>query len=727
MTDLRQQHLEHALKPTSNAIEHSDSFREIADCLRSRGLYVDAIKFYEPLNDIPDAIDVAYYMDLAQCYMAGNRRGDAEDCYKVIVEANADEVPARIALAKMYEDDDRGAEALPLIEEVIKMGKRDAVKKANITIQPAARASASRRTLMKVGVPRTPRKPRVPKTPKTPKTLNTSKTSKVNATGDGEEDAAEAAEEDENSEDSSSFEDADHVSTFEATAIDPTTNSHVSVAPKLLGHGIAVSGHSPTRSQDSMDIDESTNNTPVKEAKRPRLKQKPVKKTQVPTQPRMNPEQATEKLHYLRSMDERIRSNKDALTSCREDMNAGDYDALDMWLAAASSLIGDFRSMRVFYPGRDKHIRFTGYGKPSKILDEMEAMRDRLQEGEELPTQAQRLRDGVPDDFHGLLFEEWLDIFCELSIRLAHQGQLEQCYDNLQAASYANVFYHDAKACHQIHACWLACALILNDEDKLCSESRWYASQGSFAAGPYQLFAAVNRLFTGSASWFNSGPTQKFMLRAIKAMDFAILDPDQRAKFTFTTTEISTYTARGSRLPNHAGLEELDPGLLTLYGHILAAAQTWSSALNYYLRAFAIEPNNVTINLCIALAYIQMSMKRQAENRHWQIMQGLAFLNRYYAIRTRDGAAIHCQEAEYNIARAWHLLGINHIAMIGYRRCLMLRDKVQWEGRQGIKGGEEDIDLEEFTQEAALALVNIFAIADNNDAARAVALCYLVL
>ena len=96
--------------------------------MKAQGSHADAIKFYEPLQDIPDVLDAAYYMDLAECYLALSCPNDAEDCFKLIVEHNPDHWQSRVALAKMYEEQGRGPEAVPLVTEVIRLGRRDALK-----------------------------------------------------------------------------------------------------------------------------------------------------------------------------------------------------------------------------------------------------------------------------------------------------------------------------------------------------------------------------------------------------------------------------------------------------------------------------------------------------------------------------------------------------------------------------------------------------------------------
>lgn len=74
------------------------------------------------------------------------------------------------------------------------------------------------------------------------------------------------------------------------------------------------------------------------------------------------------------------------------------------------------------------------------------------------------------------------------------------------------------------------------------------------------------------------------------------------------------------------------------------------------------------ININIGLAYIHDALKRQAENRQYGIMQGLGFMQSYYEARSIDTRAEERQEAHYNMARTYHLLGLVHIAIPFYRK-----------------------------------------------------------
>ena len=140
---------------------------------------------------------------------------------------------------------------------------------------------------------------------------------------------------------------------------------------------------------------------------------------------------------------------------------------------------------------------------------------------------------------------------------------------------------------------------------------------------------------------------------------------------------------------------------------------------DYFFRAYALEPENPMINLSIALSYVQHAVKRQADNRHHHIMQGFAFLSRYYDIRCASGDVCGEQEAEYNVARTYHLLGLTHSAITYYKRCLDLSDVAQ--------GGHMPNDTDDFSREAAAALQGLWATAGDHEKARQLTRTWLII
>lgn len=74
------------------------------------------------------------------------------------------------------------------------------------------------------------------------------------------------------------------------------------------------------------------------------------------------------------------------------------------------------------------------------------------------------------------------------------------------------------------------------------------------------------------------------------------------------------------------------------------------------------------INLNIGLAYVHHALKRQTENRQYSIIQGMSFMSVYYESRSQCPHIEERQEAHYNMARAYHMLGLVHLAISFYQK-----------------------------------------------------------
>lgn len=248
-------------------------------------------------------------------------------------------------------------------------------------------------------------------------------------------------------------------------------------------------------------------------------------------------------------------------------------------------------------------------------------------------------------------------------------------------------------------------------------------------------------------SLFHSSPNMKFMLRQIKAMDFTLpQDPPRpvRESIWKEHATLSTRDEDGQPIPAH----ELDIALLVLYGHILYSGNSFYPALNYFFRAYALDDQNPAVLLSIALSFIHHSLKRQSDNRHYLIMQGLSFMHEYRRVRERPGTLLsERQEMEFNFARVYHSLGLAHLAIEGYERVLELGKQIQLETSQNLptKDPATDSDVvmgdrdqetssptsnplvEDFSPEAAYALQCIHVISGNAKTARAVTETWLVI
>lgn len=233
------------------------------------------------------------------------------------------------------------------------------------------------------------------------------------------------------------------------------------------------------------------------------------------------------------------------------------------------------------------------------------------------------------------------------------------------------------------------------------------------------------------------------MLRQIKAMDYTLPDDPTRSKQTRESIykERAALSTRDETTGEAIPAKDMDIALLVLYGHILYSGNSFIPALNYFFRAYALDDENPAVLLSIALCYIHHALKRQSDNRHYLVMQGLSFLHEYRRIRDKRGTlAQERQEMEFNFARVWHMLGLAHLAVEGYHRVLKLGEVIRTEEvqtRDSAMTGTDDQDqvepaqsplfLEDFSPEAAMALQNIYALNGDLKAAKVVTEKWLVV
>ena len=99
-----------------------------------------------------------------------------------------------------------------------------------------------------------------------------------------------------------------------------------------------------------------------------------------------------------------------------------------------------------------------------------------------------------------------------------------------------------------------------------------------FVTDGYRLFAALNRLCDSENSWFNCGPSQKYILRQLKAVDFSLIG-EARRKTLFQ--ERASYTTKDSN-GDPIQADDMDVALLMLYGHILYAGKSYAYAVSMF-------------------------------------------------------------------------------------------------------------------------------------------------
>jgi len=90
--------------PDAKLFDYTDLFREAADALRVAALYNEALRFYEPLQEVADYVNASYLSDMAFCYREAGLREEAEDCYQTIVDSGDYSVDIRPQLITMCKE-----------------------------------------------------------------------------------------------------------------------------------------------------------------------------------------------------------------------------------------------------------------------------------------------------------------------------------------------------------------------------------------------------------------------------------------------------------------------------------------------------------------------------------------------------------------------------------------------------------------------------------------------
>ncbi|KAL8874624.1 MAG: hypothetical protein Q9174_000087 [Haloplaca sp. 1 TL-2023] len=372
-----------------------------------------------------------------------------------------------------------------------------------------------------------------------------------------------------------------------------------------------------------------------------------------------------------------------------------DAEALVQWMAATQELVEDFQSHRAFFP----HDRGPPVYGRSALSTFDHGRADNPQHSPEIPT-ATEPGDAQNDpaalgDYREIPLSSWLDLMLEYAVLLARSDSMDKAYEVLNVVNGANVFYSSADSMFRVHVCWFACALVNKDEKTLCNVARWFMKEFQFVTDGYRLFSAVHRLCDGRDSWFNCGASQKFVLRQLKAMDAAASHRDLDGSLRRETIE-----NHQCKLSDDC---DMDQALLMLYGYILYLGRSFSLALrgtaDYFFRAFALDPDHPIINLSLALAYIQHAIKRQSDDRHRLVTQGLMFLFRYHSQRKKSHLTSEREEADFNVARTYHMLGLTHLAIPYYQLCVL--------GSSRAKTSRAP-KYDDFSVEAAFAMQSIW-------------------
>ncbi|KAI8841874.1 hypothetical protein BJ741DRAFT_593510 [Chytriomyces cf. hyalinus JEL632] len=244
----------------------------------------------------------------------------------------------------------------------------------------------------------------------------------------------------------------------------------------------------------------------------------------------------------------------------------------------------------------------------------------------------------------GLTFATWFEVFVKYAMALTMDKKDEDAYLALKAALDANVFFHNETLKLQLRMYMIASALICENFGRVVELAKAFCTNRPLENDMYRLYCAVlNGGGPDAVSAFASNICQKQFARTVK-----------------------TFEAHLAKNPNSE--IHKSPILMCLCGHILMCARSYWGAIRLYLDAYKMAPKDPLINLSLGLAYLHAAMQRRVDDRHKRVLQAFAFLYQYEELRN------HSPEALYNVGRAFHQIGLNHIAIEYYEKVLAADD-----------------------------------------------------
>eukprot|EP00850_Spirogloea_muscicola_P009520 SM000053S17477 [mRNA] locus=s53:596285:603110:+ [translate_table: standard] len=122
---------------------------------------------------------------------------------------------------------------------------------------------------------------------------------------------------------------------------------------------------------------------------------------------------------------------------------------------------------------------------------------------------------------------------------------------------------------------------------------------------------------------------------------------------------------------------------LVLLAHHYAALGHFQTALRYYLKAYRLQPSQPLLSLCIGVALVNLVGTVRLLNRNQAVLQAFAFLYKYEQLTAKS------QESQYNLGRAYHQLGLVHLAVPYYERALASRPPLELRTMLGSDGTVE--------------------------------------
>lgn len=390
-----------------------------------------------------------------------------------------------------------------------------------------------------------------------------------------------------------------------------------------------------------------------------------------------------------------------------EDLQTGDLTEVEeeslkvrtrVWIELVSDLITIFTMYKMFFP-QDKLVAFNTRLRlrTAKLNIDQKLLRMKYLQTEIILTQ-QYSNDEIPEiGFKGLTYEQWYYVFVKYALLVAEfEKDTETATSVEEIIRHAIVFKEKELTTRLVG---LSVGLLTQDSQIIMNQTRGLMNEYQFASDSFRLYLASFIPNSEMEQKYADAPSQKFLLRQIKAFDY-LKDPGNDAivgKATITKTNVD--------------LSKDHFTLNYIYASYLFMNKSYTSALVYLMKLYYSYPNNPELLFLLSLANLHRSVQRKTLNSSFQVLQGLSYMMEY--IKTKDQSdPYYRMEALYNLGRYFNLLGLDHIAVVFYGRVLNI---------------EVDDSAYDLKKEAAHNLYTIYNLNGNHAQAEAIMDEYLVI
>ncbi|XP_063902470.1 general transcription factor 3C polypeptide 3-like isoform X2 [Zophobas morio] len=267
-------------------------------------------------------------------------------------------------------------------------------------------------------------------------------------------------------------------------------------------------------------------------------------------------------------------------------------------------------------------------------------------------------------------FSGFLNIALPVIIRLSHHARLD---DRLTAENNESFLWRYGYS--KLFDEWLV--LITNTLRVLIYLEKYETTEKTFycleyLSGKLKNFVEQKKSILLLALWFNvKSRNYKGAYLTAKKLLFHNLNTPGLLEFMHYMLLLTRNYSRAKKMVCRLRARHKNNfTLAVLSGHhyMHQSSTSYILAIGEYHHARVLQPANPLLFLYLGIAYLAHAMKRTCLKKKKCLHSAFANLYNYY------NALGGCREASYNLGRAYHQIGLLHIALIYYDRCLTSLD-----------------------------------------------------